>query len=192
MVEVRAPARIQTVRRESARARYALLAWGGLLTIAVIWGHVLVATRHRLPPPGPPFWSPFDPHAGPALLPATALAFIVIRRGPALAATLPWRRLLILTAAVGALWAVALAYVDGAHALTQPLTLARNDYLQTAQGIRSPSEFLGHFVDNVASYNQQTMGHPPGMIVIEWLLLKTGLASARVAAGLVLAGGVAA
>ncbi len=97
-----------------------------------------------------------------------------------------------MTAAASAAWAVALAYVDGANALTDPLTSGRNDYLQTTRDIESLPTFLAHFVDNIATYNQHTMGHPPGMIVIEWLLLRLGLASASWQAALVLAGGVAA
>jgi hypothetical protein len=187
MLDVRAPARSETVR--TARA---LLAWGGLIVVAVAWGRMLVRAGHRLDLAAPPFWSPFQPHLGPAVLPAIVVGAVVVRMGPPLASVLPWRRLLGVTAAAGALWAVALAYVDGRHALTEPLSLRRNDYLQTARGIGSMPAFLSHFVANIASYNQHTKGHPPGMVVIEWLLLKLGLASPGWNAALVLAGGLAA
>jgi methylthioxylose transferase len=184
MLDVRAPARSETAR--------AFVAWGGLIVVAVVWGRVLVATGHRLDLAAPPFWSPFEPHLGPAVVPAVVLAALVVRKAPTLAATLPWRRLLGATAVGGAIWAIALAYVDGAHALTEPLTLRKNDYLQTAGGIGSMPAFLSHFVDNIAVYNQHTKGHPPGMVVVEWLLLRIGLASPGWTAALVVAGGAAA
>ncbi len=187
MLDVRAPARSDTVR--STRA---LVAWFSLIAVAVVWGRVLTAAGYRLDVAAPPFWSPFEPHVGPAVVPAVALAALVVGLGPTLAGTLPWRRLLGVTAAAAGLWAIALAYVDGAHALTDPLTFRRNDYLQTAHEVGSLPAFLSHFVDNIAIYNQHTKGHPPGMVVIEWLLLKVGLASAGWTAALVLAGGVAA
>ncbi len=115
-----------------------------------------------------------------------------VARGPALAQTLPWRRLLVVTALGSALWAIAVALVDGAPALTDPLTSGRNDYLQTAVTIDSLPRFLAGFVDNIAAYNQHTMGHPPGMVVIEWLMLRLHVASPGWHAALALGGGVAA
>jgi hypothetical protein len=70
--------------------------------------------------------------------------------------------------------------------------LSRNDYLQTAQGIGSLHTFLSHFVGQIAGYPQNTKGHPPGMVVIEWLLAKIGLTSAGWNAALVVAGGAVA
>lgn len=184
MLDVRAPARSTTAR--------ALIVWGGLVASAVIWGRVLVLTGARLDVASPPFWSRFEPHPGPGVLPATAVAAILAWKGPAVARTLAWRPLLATTAAATACWAIALAYVDGEHALTDPLTLRRNDYLQTAHDIGSLHAFLAHFVANIAIYNQHTKGHPPGMVVCEWLLREVGLASAGWNAAFVLAGGVAA
>src|SRR5205085_2348957 len=138
MLDVRAPARSTTAR--------ALTVWGGLVASAVIWGRLLVLTGARLDGASPPFWSRFEPHPGPGVLPATAVAAILAWKGPTVARTLAWRPLLVTTAAATACWAIALAYVDGAHALTDPLTLRRNDYLQTAHDIGSLHVFLAHFV----------------------------------------------
>src|SRR5437764_8912358 len=83
MLDVRAPARSTTAR--------ALTVWGGLVASAVIWGRVLVLTGARLDVASPPFWSRFEPHPGPGVLPATAVAAILAWKGPTVARTLAWR-----------------------------------------------------------------------------------------------------
>ncbi|MDQ1477827.1 MAG: methylthioxylose transferase [Actinomycetota bacterium] len=187
MLDVRAPT-------ETAPWR-ALAGWLVLIVIAVVWGDVLVATHHHLDLAAPPFWSPFRIHPTTRLVPALVVAYGAVRWGPVAARRLRWRPLLAATAAVGALWAVAVAFVDnidGVNALTDPVRLTRNDYLQSAREIGSLHIFLSQFVTKIAQYPQNTKGHPPGMVVIEWLLDKVGVTSAGWNAALVVAGGAVA
>ncbi len=187
MLDVQAP-----TRRSIGRP---LIAWGALIVVALVWGRALVLSHHHLDLGAPPFWSPFRLHPSLRLVPALAVAGIVIRYGPAASRRLTWRSLMGATAVATAAWAVALAYVDnldGVHALTDPVTFRRNDYLQTARSISSVPAFLRHFIATIDGYPQHTKGHPPGMVVIEWILDRAGLASAGWTAALFVAGGVAA
>ena len=181
VLDVRAPAR--------SHARLALAVWAGLIVLAVVWGGWLVHAHYRLDLAAPPFWSPYRPHVTTRLVPAVVVALAVIRFGPSIAASQPWRRVLAIVAAASASWAVALAYIDGGGALTDPVSPRRNDYLQTARSISSLHTFLSGFVDRIATYNQHTMGHPPGMVVFEWVLDHAGLATGRWSAAIVVAAG---
>ncbi len=186
MLDVRAPAR--------TRAAGPIAVWSGLVAGAVLWGR-LVARHHHLDLAAPPFWSPFRFHPSARLIPALVVAAVVVRFAPSAARTLRWRPLLALTAVASAGWAVAIAFIDsidGLNAITDPVRFSRNDYLQTARSIQSLRGFLTNFVPTIAHYPQNTKGHPPGMVVIEWLLDKVGLTSAGWNAALVVAGGVAA
>ncbi len=186
-----ARARMSPVRANARDVRV-LIGWGALIAVSFAWGHALVRSGARLDLGAPPFWSPLAPHPGPAVVPAVAFAGVAVYAGPSLARTLRWSAVLLGTAAANLGWAIVLARVDGAHALTDPLGARRNDYLQTARSIESLPTFLGHFVANIATYNQHTKGHPPGMVVVEWLLLRVGLASVGVQVALSLLGGAAA
>ena len=163
--------------------------WAALIVVAVIWGDVLVHAHYHLDIAAPPFWSPYRLHVTRRVVPAVIVALVVARFGPSLAESWPWRRVLALVGCASASWAAALAYIDGAGALTDPMSPRRNDYLQTARSISSLHGFLAHFVDHIATYNQHTMGHPPGMVVLESLLDPAGLATGRWTAAIVVSGG---
>jgi hypothetical protein len=187
MLDVRAPA-----RRSVARP---LGIWGALIVIAVVWGRVLVARGAHLDIAAPPFWSRFEVHVTWHVIPAVGVAAAIVQWGPAVARSSSWRRLLAWVAGATTVWTLSVAYIDNIHgidALTDPVRLDRYDYLQTAHEITSLHAFLARFSDVLAVYPQNTKGHPPGMVVIEWVLLKLGLTSAPLNAVLVVAGGVAA
>ncbi|HEY5172024.1 MAG TPA: hypothetical protein VIK54_09885 [Acidimicrobiia bacterium] len=187
MLDVRTPTQTSVAR--------VLSLWGGLILLSVVWGHILVSRGHALDIAAPPFWSGYRFHPSARLVPVLIVAITFVRFGPDLARELRWRPMLAATAAASAVWAVALAFVDsldGVNAITDPVRLSRNDYLQTAQGIASMHTFLSHFVAQIAGYPQNTKGHPPGMVVIEWLLAKIGLTSAGWNAALVVGGGAVA
>jgi hypothetical protein len=183
--------------RTSARRSVArpLAVWSALLAVVVIWGRLLVATHHHLDIAAPPFWSPFELHITWHVLPALGVGAVVVACGPTLTRAASWRRVLAWVAIATTAWTLAVAFVDNIHgidALTDPVRLDRYDYLQTAHQISSLHSFLARFADVLAIYPQNTKGHPPGMVVVEWVLLKIGLTSAPLNAALVVAGGVAA
>jgi hypothetical protein len=187
MLEVRAP-----TRRSVARP---LAIWGAVIAAAVVWGRVLIATHHKLDIAAPPFWSRSELHVTWHVLPAVAVGAAVVVWGPRVARSWSWQQLLATGAGATTAWTVAVAYVDNIHgvdALTDPVRLDRYDYLQTAHQIGSLHTFLARFADVLAIYPQNTKGHPPGMVVVEWALLKLGLASTPLNAALVVVGGVVA
>ncbi len=184
MLDVRARTQLSAAR--------VLSIWAGLIVLAIVWGHILVVRGHHLDLAGPPFWSGYRFHPSARLVPVLVVAITFVRFAPELARELRWRSLLASTAAASAVWAIALALVDsldGVNAITDPVRLERNDYLQTARQIRSLPTFLSRFVPLIAGYPQNTKGHPPGMVVIEWTLDKIGLTGAGWNAALVVAGG---
>ena len=173
-------------------AKPVLFAWTSLVAASFIWGRLLVLTHHNLLLGAPPFWSPwgFDPSA--RVIPALLIAVAGAQFGPAAANRVAWKTLLAATAFTSCAWAASIAYIAGPHTLTDPLSIRRFDYLQTASGIHSIRTFLAQFVDKIGSYNQHTIGHPPAMVVIEWLMLRLGIASPGWNALLVVTGGAAA
>ena len=188
MLDQRVPVRVSTRRVTAA----ALAIWATLVVVAFVWGRVLVSTHHDLLLRAPPFWSPWHWHPGRRMLPAFVVAGLALRYGPDLARRLSWRAVLATVAATNAVWAVAMAWIDGPRALTDPLDGRHFDYLQTASTrVHSLPQFLAHFVDRLPSYNQHTIGHPPGLVVIEWVMLRAHLATPESNAVLMLAGGVA-
>jgi hypothetical protein len=170
----------------------ALIAWALLLVIALTWGAVLSHTRHDMVVGAAPFFGGFDPHPSARLIPLIVFAAIIVSTGPGLARRLAWRTLLLAVAFMTTAWAVLLAFADGANSLTFPLSNGRNDYLATARSITSLPMFLRGFVAHIGTYNQHTMGHPPGMVTLEWLLLRAGLANTAFNTILTIGGGVAA
>ncbi|MGO9873494.1 MAG: hypothetical protein ACLPVY_06805 [Acidimicrobiia bacterium] len=184
MLDLRAPARVST--------RRVLIAWSALIVVAFVWGRILVLTHHDLFLGTPPFWSRSHLHVSLRVVPAVVVSGVIIRYGPQAARTWSWRAVLASTAIASTVWAVAMAYVDGPHALTALFAVQRFDYLQTAQGIHSIHTYLSQFVDKIATYNQNTIGHPPAMVVIEWVMSRVGFATPGWNAALTIGGGVTA
>jgi hypothetical protein len=183
------------IRSSSATTCIALAIWAALIVVAFAWGQVLVGRGVDLALQAPPFWSPLRWHASGRALPALTAGALVVAFGPRLARDCTWRALVFATGAAAAAWAVVISLIDnldGIGALTDPLRVSRNDYLRTARTVGSLPEFLSHFVSRIDGYGQDTMGHPPGMVAIEWLLDRVGLASPGWTAVLVVGGGAAA
>jgi len=163
---------METVR--DRRTAIALAAWAVLVAIGAS-----------------PLSGQIDPRIGPLVLPAAGLGVVAVAAGPALADRLPWRWLLVATFALAAVWAVALASVDGWHAVSDPLR-SRYDYLHDLPLVASPGYFLETFTKRIGTYTTHVRGHPPGMLLLLWFLHRLGLGGAGWATALVIAGGVAA
>jgi hypothetical protein len=151
-----------------------------------------VLTHHNLLLGAPPFFSPWGFHLSVRMVPALMLAAVGVRFGPDVACRVSWKALLAATAATSWAWAAAIAQLSGPGRFTVPLSIRQFGYLQTAAGIHSLGTYLPHFVDKIGSYSQDTIGHPPAMVVIEWLLLQLGIATPRWNAVLVVTGGAVA
>jgi hypothetical protein len=69
--------------------------------------------------------------------------------------------------------------------------LLPGQYLRTVPKVGDPLEFLRTFADRLPSYNIHTQGHPPGMVLVLWVLDRLGLPGTGPNLALVLAGGAA-
>jgi len=191
-VSVRSSARASPSTALGVSTKWVLGAWSALVAAAFIWGRVLVLTHHDLLLGAPPFFSPWGFHLSVRMVPALLVATIGARFGPDVARHVSWKTLLAATAATSWVWAAAIAQLSGPRRFTVPLSIRQFGYLQTAVGIHSLGTYLPHFVDKIGSYSQDTIGHPPAMVVIEWLLLRLGIASPGWNAVLVVSGGAVA
>jgi hypothetical protein len=174
-----------------APAPAALAGWVALIWLAHHWGRHLLDTEHQLQVGFPPLVGRLDPRLGVAAAPAVVLAGTAVLAAPALAARLPWRRLLVATALAAAAWAVALALVDGPGALTRPLVL-RGEYLHDVARVGSPTRFLASFTDRLPTYHTHTQGHPPGLVILLSALDRAGLGGPGWMAALCIAAGASA
>ena len=164
---------------------------GALLVVAHLWGSHLVRGGQHLLLGWPPFFGRLEPRVGARAVPAVAVAVAVLAFSPRLTRRLRWNPLLLAVALGGAGWAVALAWVDGWSGLTDPLRPAF-EYLHDVPRVGSPGDFLRHFIDRIDSYAIQLQGHPPGLVLVLWLLDRLGLGGAGWAAGLMIGVGVTA
>jgi len=162
--------------------------WAAVVVAGHLVGAALVAHDRLVIISSPPLVGIPDVRIGLALLPAVALAIAAVRWAPALAARLRWRGLLVATWAAGVAWSVALAASAGLGAIAAPLT-TRYEYLAAVPRIDSPGRFIGGFVEALPTYPTHVKGHPPGMVLVLWLLDRVGLGGAEVAAALVIAAG---
>jgi hypothetical protein len=168
----------------------AVFVWVVSIAGVAVGGHIInesFATKIF----APPLLGRFDLRIGPATLLAAAVGGMVVWWGPRVAATIPWRVLLLVTTVVASFWAVSLALVDGIDALTAPLA-GPHDYLASVGGIDAPAIFLQSFVDRLATFSLHVQGHPPGMVLILWGMAAMGLGGTGWATVLVIATGASA
>src|SRR6266508_302008 len=179
-------------RDSKLRTGLALLAWLGLVAGTHVWGARLAQRDPRIrlfaaPLAGGIHVRPWDWR----LIPVLALAGLAVAVGPAVARSLPWRKLLWVSFAAAGAWAVGLALVGGGHAIIAPLT-TRWDYLRDLPLVGGPHDFVSHFTGRIDSYTTHVRGHPPGMLLILWSLARLRLGGPGVEAALVIGGGAAA
>ncbi|MGH2752333.1 MAG: hypothetical protein ACRDK3_15910 [Actinomycetota bacterium] len=172
------------------RDALSLASWCALVLGVALWGRA-VNESYATNVLAPPLFGRFDLRVGPATLLCVAVAGTIIWFGPRAARRLPWRSLLVATTLAASLWAVSLALVDGAGALTAPLS-GPHDYLVNVDRIESVSDFLAFYVEDLGALSLHAQGHPPGMTLIFWALAHLGLGGAVPATVLVLATGVSA
>jgi hypothetical protein len=174
---------------ENARTGWAVVVIWALLIVGVFaWGYVLRRTGRSPEDALPPL------HATARLLtwqvlPAAAMAALILAAVPALAPRLRWALLLILGWAAAAAWASALAISDGAAGFTGPVTQAGEYFTGLASIGDHPLRWLATFTEKAQQYPIHVKGHPPGPTLILWGLDTAGLhgpgwaAAAMIAAG---------
>jgi len=159
--------------------------WVGVVIAGHLLGASLVARDRFVLISSPPLVGELDLRIDLALVPAIVLAVAAVRWAPPLAARLRWRVLLVATWAAGVAWALALAASAGLDAIAAPLS-TRYEYLAAVPSVESPGSFLTGFVGALGTYPIHVKGHPPGMVLVLWLLDSVGLGGAQVAAALVI------
>lgn len=139
----------------------------------------------------PPLSARFDPTIGWGLLLAVPVAVAVVARGPALAASLPFGRLVWATGAVGALWGVGNALVRGwQEGIVAPLS-KDDEYLSDVPRVTSVWEALQVYTDRIlltspGHWETHSSGHPPLPLFFYVGLDRIGLGGAA-ASGIVTA-----
>jgi hypothetical protein len=176
---------VRTPLRHRAGVRLALAAWALLVAVALAWGTWRVAGS-GVALRAAPLMGRWHPPAIGGLLPAGLLAGTVVALGPPLARSLPWRRVPPLAAVTAALWATALAAADGWDRITAPLT-TRHEYEPFAARVGDLGAFLRSYVAELPGRPVHVQGHPPGPVVLAWLLDRLGLGGAGWLAALVIA-----
>ena len=141
----------------------------------------------------PPLVGSFDVRLSWSLSGALAIAAGAVIFGPALAERLRWRALLGASWLAGGAWIVALGVGAGGgwSALGAPLQ-TRYEYLAAVPRLGNAHSFLQGFTEALPSYPTHVRGHPPGMVLLLWLLDHASLGGPRWAAALVIAAGAAA
>ena len=168
-----------------------LVAWVGVVVLAHFLLERLQAAGANIRINAAPLVGTFDLRLTGRILPAVALAAAVTVAGPTLVHYLRWHSLLFVSTLGAALWAVALALVDGVQGLTAPLE-ARTEYLADVTRVGSPLAFLSTFVERLGDYSVHVQGHPPGMVLLLSALDRIALGGSGWAAALCIAGGAAA
>ncbi|WP_433524088.1 hypothetical protein ACQPZ2_02295 [Nocardia pseudovaccinii] len=136
--------------------------------------------RSKLYAGSAPIFGNWLPHVGWGSVPAIAIAVLVIRFGPGMADSLPWRRLLATSWVTALAWAFALAMIDGwQRGFTRRLADG-HEYLYEVPGVRDIPAMLRGFSGRILdfqpdSWTTHVSGHPPGALLFFVLLDRIGL-----------------
>lgn len=151
-----------------------------LVLTAVLVGRAIEHRDGSLRVGWPPLLATWDPHVGPGTPAALVVAIAVVAYGPALAARLPWRPLLLAVWGAGLAWTWSLALVDGWHrGIAEQLT-TKSEYLPVVGRFHDiPAalrDFSGHIlIDAPDNWPAHVAGHPPGATLTFVLLDRVGL-----------------
>jgi hypothetical protein len=168
------------VNRDLRRDLYAALAAALLVATAVLVGTGIQERDGTLRVGWPPLLATWEPHLGPGTPAALAVAIAVVAYGPALAARLPWRALLLSVWAAGMAWTWSLALVDGWHRGVAEQLTTRNEYLRVIDRFHDIPAALADFthhilIDAPDNWPAHVAGHPPGATLTFVVLDRVGL-----------------
>jgi hypothetical protein len=161
---------------ETALQARELLLWAVLVAAGLGITALAVAVSSGIGSASPPFTGQFrfKIEIGSFLAPATAITVLAaVRAG--IADRLRWPVLLAVAYAAALWWAISLALVDGGNGFATPID-SPNEYLHDVSAVGShPGHFLSTFIEQAPHYSVATRTHPPGPVLLLWLLGKLGL-----------------
>ncbi|MEO6126476.1 MAG: hypothetical protein ABIR32_22475 [Ilumatobacteraceae bacterium] len=134
-----------------------------------------------------PFVGSWELRLSAKILPAVAIAVTAVIWLPTVVRRLRSTRAALATAAVSALFAVALAASDGWHAIIAPV-VHPTEYWQGTRAGGSVVDYLSSFLKRQGGSSVHVRGHPPGFSMMLLLLRSVGLGSAWFAAAISFAG----
>ncbi|MGW2462534.1 hypothetical protein ACWC2M_26470 [Streptomyces sp. NPDC001761] len=151
-----------------------------LVLVAVLVGRHIQDTRRTLFLHWPPLFAEWDPHLGPGTPAAVLVAVAVVAYGPAVAARLPWRVLLLAAWATALAWTWSLALVDGWRRGVAGRLTTHNEYLTVIGRFHDLPAALRDFTHHIVSgspgpWPAHVAGHPPAATVTFVLLDRAGL-----------------
>ncbi|MET9252729.1 hypothetical protein [Streptomyces sp. NPDC003717] len=151
-----------------------------LVLAAVFVGRHIQATAHTLSVGWPPLVGRWDPHVGPGTPAAVLVAVASVAYGPAVAARLPWRALLLTAWGAAMAWIWSLALVDGWREGVVVRLTSRFEYLQVIDRWHDIPATLRDFtrhilIDSPDNWPAHTAGHPPAATLTFVLLDRIGL-----------------
>jgi methylthioxylose transferase len=173
--------RVEARGRRDLAADLTAVAGGALLIgAAAVAGRMLLARGVDLLLPFPPLLAQWLPHLGPGTPIAAVTAVAVVAWGPALAATLPWRRLLLAAWGTAAVWTLGLALVDGWQRGIVERLSSGEEYLHDIPRVRGIREMLATFADHILTdqpvhWTTHVGAHPPGVFGVYVVLDRVGL-----------------
>jgi hypothetical protein len=177
--------------------RAALIA-GALVLCCAAWGAWLSAHGAHLHLAGGLIltgaWAPRFPIAA---LGALGLALVLARFATGWAEAVSWRVLVAGSGLLAAVWALALALIDGVGAVGAPLS-TQWEYLRDVHRVEALRPFLSTFTEHVLGgspgfqWSTHVSGHPPGALLVFVGLDRIGLGGAGWAAVVCLAVGASA
>lgn len=157
-------------------ASWPLLAWAAVVGVGAVLVEIVNLQENGVGVAAPPLRAWVAPIIGAETLVPAAVAALIIVLLPRLAGRLAWRPLIGVAIAAAGAWAVALSSMRGVDRLVAPVR-DPNEYRAVAQHLRSVAAFLAGFVGRTPGYPVHVAGHPPGPVLIEWVLEKVGLGS---------------
>ncbi len=151
-----------------------------LVAAAAVVGAWLLERGVPLHVDAPPLGAQWLPHVGPGTVPAVLVAVLVVLRGPELAARLPWRLLLGVSAVAALAWTVSLALVDGWQRGVADRLTTDTEYLHDVPRVTDVGAMLRIFAEWIPglqpeSWTTHVAGHPPGALLVFVGLDRLGL-----------------
>jgi hypothetical protein len=151
-----------------------------LVAVAAAVGAWLLRQGVPLHVDAPPLGARWLPHTSPGTVPAVLIALLVILRGPELAARLPWRPLLGVSAATALAWTMGLALIDGWQRGVVGRLTTKPEYLHDVPRVGDVGAMLRTFTERIPggrpeSWTTHVAGHPPGALLVFVGLDRIGL-----------------